>query len=177
MSTMASQITGVLVVYSTVCSDAEQRKYQSSASLAFVRGIRWWPVISPHKGPVTRKMFPFDDVIMGDRSACAVSVCLARSWSSFFERSAETRRGTVGYCQEKLNDPDLLSAWKAILPLVPCCRCWLREREALWLLCSKPIGEGMWYCPCGLELAVLSHNRTTAGSIVSSPEGSAYEWN
>ena len=33
-------------------------------SLAFVRGIHWWLVNSPHKWPVTRKMFPFDDVIM-----------------------------------------------------------------------------------------------------------------
>ena len=41
-----------------------QRKHQSSASLAFVRGLHWWPLNSPHKGPVTRKMFPFDDVIM-----------------------------------------------------------------------------------------------------------------
>ena len=38
---------------------ADQRKYQSSALLAFVRGIHRWPVNSPHKGPVTRKMFPF----------------------------------------------------------------------------------------------------------------------
>ena len=45
-------------------SGADQRKHQSSASLAFVRGIHRWPVNSPHKGPVTRKMFPFDDVIM-----------------------------------------------------------------------------------------------------------------
>ena len=37
---------------------------QSSASLVFVRGIRRWPVNSPHKGPVTRKMFTFADVIM-----------------------------------------------------------------------------------------------------------------
>ena len=43
---------------------ADQRKHQSSASLAFVRGIHWRPVNSPHKWPVTRKMFPFDDVIM-----------------------------------------------------------------------------------------------------------------
>ena len=41
-----------------------QTKHQSSAWLAFVRGIHWWPVNYPHKGPVTRKMFPFDDVIM-----------------------------------------------------------------------------------------------------------------
>ena len=64
MSAIASQITGVSIVYSTVCSGADQRKQQSSASLAFVRGIHQWPVNSPHKGPVTRKMFPFDDVIM-----------------------------------------------------------------------------------------------------------------
>ena len=41
-----------------------QRKHQSFVSLAFVRGIHRWPVNSPHKGPVTRKMFPFDDVII-----------------------------------------------------------------------------------------------------------------
>ena len=64
MSLVASQITSVTIVYSTVCSGADQRKYQSSASLAFVRGIHRWPVNSPHKWPVTRKMFPFDDVIM-----------------------------------------------------------------------------------------------------------------
>ena len=65
MSAMAFQITGVQIVYSTVCSVADQRKHQSFASLAFVRGIHRWPVNSPHKGPVTRrKMFPFDDVIM-----------------------------------------------------------------------------------------------------------------
>ena len=40
------------------------KKHQSSASLAFVRGIHRGPVNSPHKGPVTRKMFPFHDVIM-----------------------------------------------------------------------------------------------------------------
>ena len=43
---------------------ADQIKHQSSASLAFLRGIHRWPVSSPHKGPVTRKMFPFDDAIM-----------------------------------------------------------------------------------------------------------------
>ena len=64
MSAMASQITGVSVVYSTVCSGADQRKHQSSASLAIVREIHRSPVNSPHKGQVTRKMFPFDDVIM-----------------------------------------------------------------------------------------------------------------
>ena len=60
MTTIASQITSLTVVY----SDADQRKHQSSASLAFVWWIHRGPVNSPHKGPVTRKMFPFDDVIM-----------------------------------------------------------------------------------------------------------------
>ena len=64
MSMMASQINSLTIVYSTVYSGADQRKHQSSASLAFVRGIHRCPVNSPHKWPVTRKIFPFDDVIM-----------------------------------------------------------------------------------------------------------------
>ena len=64
MGVIASQITSLTIVYSIVYSDADQRKHQSSASLAFVRGIHRGPVNSPHKWPVTRKMFPFDDVIM-----------------------------------------------------------------------------------------------------------------
>ena len=67
MRPMASQITSVWIVYSTIRSDANQRKHLSPASLAFVRGIHWWPVNSPHKGPVTRKTFPFDDVIIAIR--------------------------------------------------------------------------------------------------------------
>ena len=46
MTTMASQITSLTVVYLTVYSDTDQRKHQSSASLAFVWGIhrdRWIP--------------------------------------------------------------------------------------------------------------------------------------
>ena len=60
MGATASQ----LFFYSTVCSGTNQRKPQSSALLAFVRRIHRWPVNSLHKGPVTRKMFPFDDVIV-----------------------------------------------------------------------------------------------------------------
>ena len=64
MSAIASQIAILTSVYSTVYSCADHRKHQSSASLAFVGEIYQGPVNSPHKGPVTRKMFPFDDVIM-----------------------------------------------------------------------------------------------------------------
>ena len=64
MNAMASQITSLTIVYSTVSSGTDQRKHQSSASLAFVQGIHRRPVNYPHKGSVTRKMFPFDDVII-----------------------------------------------------------------------------------------------------------------
>ena len=64
MTMLASQITSLAVVYSIVYSGVNQRKHQSSASLAFVREIHRGPVNFPHKWPVTRKMFPFDDVIM-----------------------------------------------------------------------------------------------------------------
>ena len=72
MSTMASQITSLTIVYSSVYSGTDQRKHQSSASLAFVREIHRWLVNSPHKGPVTRKMFPFDDVIMDKDYICLI---------------------------------------------------------------------------------------------------------
>ena len=64
MGAMASQITSLTTVYLIVYSDADQRKHQSSASLAFVQGIHRGQVNSPHKWPVTRKTIPFDDVIM-----------------------------------------------------------------------------------------------------------------
>ena len=64
MGAIASLITSLTIVCSTVDSDADQRKHQSSASLAFVQGIHRGPVNSTHKWPVTRKMFPFDDVIV-----------------------------------------------------------------------------------------------------------------
>ena len=73
MGTMASQITTLTIVYSIIYSSADQRKHQSSASLAFVRGIHRWPVNFLHKGPVTRKMFPFDDVITNDFKWCFVN--------------------------------------------------------------------------------------------------------
>ena len=57
MSAIASQITSLTIVYSTVYSGTDQRKHQSSASLAIVRGIHRWPMNSPHIGPVTRKIF------------------------------------------------------------------------------------------------------------------------
>ena len=68
MGAMASQITSVSIVHSTVCSGTNKRKHQSSASLPFVRGIHQGPVNSPHKRPVTQKMSPFVYVIMNDNT-------------------------------------------------------------------------------------------------------------
>ena len=57
MTTVASQITSLTVVYSTVYSDADQRKHQSSASLAFVRGIHRDRCIPRTKGQLRGKCF------------------------------------------------------------------------------------------------------------------------
>ena len=77
MGANASKITSLTIVYSTVCSGADQWKHQSSASLAFVRGIHRGPVNSPHKWPVTRKMFPFDDIIMS---------CCSTFWNKLYSQ-------------------------------------------------------------------------------------------
>ena len=57
MSAMASQVTSLTIVYSTVYSDADQRKYQNSASLAFVRGIHRYRWIPRTKGQQRGKCF------------------------------------------------------------------------------------------------------------------------
>ena len=80
MGAMASQITSLTIVYSTVYSGADQRKHQSSASLAFVRGIHRGPVNSPHKWPVMRKMFPFDEIIMITRRLAFVQTAKMDCW-------------------------------------------------------------------------------------------------
>ena len=93
---IASQITSLTIVYSTVYSDADQRKHQSSASLAFVRGIHRGPVNSRHKWPVTRKMFPFDDVIKREQEGfhhCQHSfLCnIRRQYGPLIRYSSSTR--------------------------------------------------------------------------------------
>ena len=74
MGAIASQIISITIVYSSVYYGTDQRKHQSSASRAIVRGNYRGPINSPHKGPVARKMFPFDDVIMMISNATCCSV-------------------------------------------------------------------------------------------------------
>ena len=102
MGVIASQITSLTIVYSSVYSDADQRKHQSSASLAFVRGIHRGPVNSPHKWPATRKMFPFDDVIMRHDIAIlmqAYTSCYGFN-SSWMELSVPITTTSVRPCQD-----------------------------------------------------------------------------
>ena len=95
MSGIASQITSLTIVYSTVYSDADQRKHQSSATQAFVWGIHRGPVNSPHKWPVTRKIIPFGDVIMKNSNG--------QVWSYVF-------RGPV-FVRQNIDDGDYNTAW------------------------------------------------------------------
>ena len=65
MGAMASLITSLTSVYSTVHSGTDQRKHQSSASLALVWGLHRRPVNSMNKWQVTWKNVSIDDVFMG----------------------------------------------------------------------------------------------------------------
>ena len=85
MCVMASKVTSLTIVYSIIYSGGDQRKHQSSVSLAFVWGIHRWPVNSLHKGPVMRKMFPFDDVIMITLGELRSTVCI---WPEVFHNAS-----------------------------------------------------------------------------------------
>ena len=95
MGMMASQITSLTSVYWGV----DQRKHQSSASLAFVRGNHRGLVNSPHQWPVTRNMFPFDDVIM---EFCVIFQWFP-DWSAFYHIHFNTLRPKQT-CRQFAND-------------------------------------------------------------------------
>ena len=97
MDTMASQITSLTIVYAMVYSGTDQRKHQSSASLAFVRGIHRSPVNSPHKWPVTRKLFPFDDVIMSSWTTRTCLSYIVNCWLPGDARSPVNSSHAIGY--------------------------------------------------------------------------------
>ena len=119
MIPMASQITCVSIVCSNVYS-GDQRKHQSSVSLAFVRGIQRSSVDSPHKGPVTLKMFPFDDVIMIMRSPLLLDTgrTVSRQWQ---HRSTWQRR-----CSEKKKFPSPYLSALSLFRNTPPRRWWLQ---------------------------------------------------
>ena len=64
MSAMACQITGALIAYSTGLFRCRLKKTSKLRVTGLMRGIHRWPVNSMHRRPVTRNIFPFDDVIV-----------------------------------------------------------------------------------------------------------------
>ena len=138
MTTMASQITNLTVVYSIVYSCADQRKHQSSA---FVRGIHRWPVDSPHKGPVTR-MFPFDDVIMviGPKNGITVQYWhSATKWKALHEGVMKWKHFprhwsfVRGIHRSPVNSP-YKGQWRGALMF-----------SLIWAL-NKRLGKKSWSC-------------------------------
>ena len=121
MGTMVFQITRLKIIYSTVYLGADQRKHPSSASLAFLRGIHRWLLNSPKKEPVTRKMFPFDDVIMLWGTALVISWALAHKYSviifhqTVFHRSLRWHQ----FCDTEISyDTVKTQAWKKIIDMI-----------------------------------------------------------
>ena len=163
MCTMASQITSLTIVYSTIHSSTDERKHQSSASLAFVMGIHRWPVNSPHKGPVTRKMFPFDDIIMtqsrgfeSSRGVSSVGILnrepVENSGKSVWTEINQASRMFISWWHQ-----DILKAFRITdllarnfphqMPVMPCCifylllartSCWINNWVAMkpWRSCD-----------------------------------------
>ena len=119
MSAMASQITSLTIVYSTIYSGADQRKHQSSTSLAFVWGIHRWPVNSPHKRSVKQKMFPFDDVIM---LFCVLHCCCCCICSNIL------------WCTILLWYPSVLPTTKA----------WVSINLVYWPVTCSPCQQSSW---------------------------------
>ena len=118
MTMLASQITSLPVVCSIVYSDVNQRKHQSSASLAFVREIHRGPVNFPHKWPVTRKMFPFDDVItsiqypnqLGEMSySVTVVSCAKKHHNQLYQMQTYDVRNTPQETSTSLQESVLLN--------------------------------------------------------------------
>ena len=126
MRVMAPQITSLTTVYLAVYSGEYQRKHQSSAPLASVREIHRSPVKSPHKRPVTRKMFPFDDVVMahfqtdhslGYHKTCFVySTSNSISMNNIFVKATKCR--TISWPQVKglfFNKPLIEWTWNLLI--------------------------------------------------------------
>ena len=133
MITVASQITSLTVVYSTVYSDAGQRKHQKLRVTVLCVGNSPGAVNSPHKGPVTRKMLPFDDVIM----VCEICSILLSETSrrkihlGLYSLSRRTRDCEISYSLEAARFDVVMIVWvwnltgiSAVLP--PGCMSFVR---------------------------------------------------
>ena len=116
-----------------------KRKYQSSASLAFVRGIHRWPVNSPHKRPVTRKNFH-----LMTSSCCCVTKCMQK-------RIFNPQVLTLKYSGRIMSLPWLLVPW---LLAQWCCGLWRINMCTHHLNSSSPgqngrhFADDLFRCTC-----------------------------
>ena len=120
MGAVASQTTGVSVVYSTVCSGGGQRKHQSSASLAFVRRIHRSPVNSPHKNQ-WRGALMFSLI-------CALNKWLSKQWWGGWFKTPS--RPLWRPCNE-LQSPYNLTMHKVCGPSNSCPATWPIEKHGV----------------------------------------------
>ena len=130
MSVMASQTTGVSIVSTVHSIRRRSKKTSNSASLAFVKGIHRWPVNSPHKGPVTRKMLPFDDVVI--RVRYGVSLMSSKPMSPYL------RKKPMSPCLKKTLSP-FGYLWCNIRYQGPICMDMYANMNIIWyvvLLCK-----------------------------------------
>ena len=134
MNAQASRITSLTIVYSPVYLDADQRKHQSSASLAFVWGIHRGPVNSSHKGPVKRKMFPFDDGIMITVITHSRSYLSPNCQDDRVCRATSHLFGSHETCIQKIN---------------------ISPRDHIW--------DAFWLCPIRLECRWAAAHHHSAG--------------
>ena len=135
MGAMVSHITGASVVYSIVYSGSDQRKHQSSASLAFVWGIHLWPVNSPHKGPATRKMFPFNDVIMSVLKWCIMYFGIWRVYTAGFS-TQRLRLCRYGWYMVTSSNGN---RFRVNSPL------WGQSTGHMWIPLAKASDAELWY--------------------------------
>ena len=136
MDAMAPQITNLAIVYLNVYSGADQRKYQSSASLASVRGIHRWPVHSSLKWPVTRKMFPFDDVTMlpafSKLSSSASEAILKRIWVH------KSQASVMNFYRNQCKTNNMQRLWKMLYTTISY-TLMVHIYICSWQLCSRTI--------------------------------------
>ena len=147
---MASQVTGGSIVCSTVRAGTDQRKHESSVSLAFVKGIHRWLVASHKKGPVKRKMFSFwwchhefrwyrlcdESYAMWNRTSCFVLLLMASFGTSpgVTLRTVYTKLPLMGY------------------------RCVMDDPSELLTFANTARPQCVWRCLSLRNCMVVSHN-------------------
>ena len=96
MSTMAFQFNSLTIIYSTVYSGADQRKHQSSASLAFVRGIHRSSVMTQRAGKAENVSIWWRHHVRSMSKAIMLPWLQPEMWNSYFLLAAECN---VDNCQ------------------------------------------------------------------------------